>query len=131
MVSTLLTFLEALPEPVIPFAFYQRCLDANQTAVLAKQVGPAVRPHRVRLPPLLTCLGRVGRCRALRWRCFGWQVASQLPLVHKHVFMYLTGLGLDILQQRRQTGVVGISKQDLGRHRAGRLVSSGPHVPAD
>ena len=38
MASTLLTFLEALPEPVIPFAFYQRCLDANQTAVLAKQV---------------------------------------------------------------------------------------------
>jgi hypothetical protein len=38
MVSTLLAFMEALPEPVIPFAFYQKCMDNNQTPALARQV---------------------------------------------------------------------------------------------
>lgn len=35
-------------------------------------------------------------------------------MAHKHVFMYVTGLALDILLQRRQSGLPGISRQDLG-----------------
>jgi hypothetical protein len=42
------------------------------------------------------------------------QVVGQLPMAHKHVFMYVTGLALDILLQRRQSGLPGISRQDLG-----------------
>lgn len=38
MAETLLNFLEALPEPVIPFALYQKCLDAHAAYHQAKQV---------------------------------------------------------------------------------------------
>jgi hypothetical protein len=39
MAETLIRFLEALPNPVIPHgSLYQRCLDAHQSLDLAKQV---------------------------------------------------------------------------------------------
>jgi len=37
MCETLLRFLEALPDPVVPFAMYQRCLDSYQFYQLARQ----------------------------------------------------------------------------------------------
>ena len=37
MAETLIRFLDALPEPVIPFASYQKCIDNYQTYPLAKQ----------------------------------------------------------------------------------------------
>ena len=36
--EALLLFLEALPEPVIPYKFHQRCHDASNNYVLCKQV---------------------------------------------------------------------------------------------
>ena len=53
--EALMIFLESLREPVVPFAFYSRCLE---------------------------CSGSYLQCK---------QVASQLPIHHKHVFDYLTG----------------------------------------
>ena len=46
------------------------------------------------------------------------QVVQQLPLVHKHVFMYLTGLGVDILRERQAHNLTGLTRQDLGTARA-------------
>ncbi|CAN7983985.1 unnamed protein product, partial [Ixodes pacificus] len=37
MAEALLLFLDALPEPVVPYACYQRCLDCSNNFVLAKQ----------------------------------------------------------------------------------------------
>jgi len=75
MVETLIQFLEALPEPVVPFAFYQRALDASQTHALARQVRPACQEGlqngmRTRLTCVLCAPGGAG-AGARRWwpRC--------------------------------------------------------------
>ncbi len=38
MAEALLLFLEALAEPVVPFAFYSKCLDSCSNFTLCKQV---------------------------------------------------------------------------------------------
>jgi len=38
VVEALLTLLDSFDEPVIPFDFYQRCLDAHHDAALSRQV---------------------------------------------------------------------------------------------
>jgi len=77
MVETLIQFLEALPEPVVPFAFYQRALDASQTYALARQVrlasfletaGPNV--DQADLPHLRP--GGVGAGARRWWPRFRW-----------------------------------------------------------
>lgn len=35
----LIGFLQALPEPVIPFHLYQRCIDCSNSYILCRQVG--------------------------------------------------------------------------------------------
>lgn len=37
MAESLVRLLDALPEPIIPFSLYQRCVDSYQTYQLAKQ----------------------------------------------------------------------------------------------
>jgi len=38
VVEALLTLLDSFDEPVIPYDFYQRCLDAHDNAALSRQV---------------------------------------------------------------------------------------------
>lgn len=45
MAEALLLFLDALPEPVVPYACYQRCLDCSNNFVLAKQVVSQMTPE--------------------------------------------------------------------------------------
>uniref|UniRef100_A0A3B5MEY5 Rho-GAP domain-containing protein n=1 Tax=Xiphophorus couchianus TaxID=32473 RepID=A0A3B5MEY5_9TELE len=45
--EALLIFLEALPEPVVCYELYQRCLDSSHDSRLCKQlVSQLSRPHR-------------------------------------------------------------------------------------
>lgn len=45
MAEALLLFLDALPEPVVPYACYQRCLDCSNNFVLCKQVVAQMTPE--------------------------------------------------------------------------------------
>ncbi|XP_037577610.1 inositol polyphosphate 5-phosphatase OCRL-like [Dermacentor silvarum] len=45
MAEALLLFLDSLPEPVVPYACYQRCLDCSNNFILSKQVVSQMVPE--------------------------------------------------------------------------------------
>ncbi|KAB1252959.1 Inositol polyphosphate 5-phosphatase OCRL-1 [Camelus dromedarius] len=72
--EALLIFLEALPEPVICYELYQRCLDSAQDPRICRQVSFAALRMDLR------------------------QVISQLPGCHRNVFRYLMAFLRELLK---------------------------------
>lgn len=46
--GALLRFLNCLPEPVIPFSLYRRCVDCSQSRILCEQVRMGVQAEEGR-----------------------------------------------------------------------------------
>ncbi|XP_033919454.1 inositol polyphosphate 5-phosphatase OCRL isoform X2 [Melopsittacus undulatus] len=83
--EALLIFLEALPEPVICYELYQRCLDWSHSSRLCRQVQSC---HRVLLSPW-----------ELPWALeLALGVIFQLPRCHRSVFRYLMSFLRELLR---------------------------------
>jgi len=91
--ETLLRFLEALPEPVVPFSMYQRCLDSYQSYQLARAV-----------IALLLLFFFFSFYYFLISFCF-YKAVSQIPASHYNVFIYLTAFLREVLTHSTENGL--------------------------
>lgn len=90
--EALLLFLDALPEPVVPYSFYYQCLECCSNASQCEKVRePSLCIHY----ELLT-----SRFITLRKCCdsVSQQVISMLPQCHQNVFNYLTAFLRELLK---------------------------------
>lgn len=106
----MLLFLDALPEPVVPYAFYQQCLECCSDAVQCEKVltcaPSACWPRRL--------------LRNLRKR-FSFslfvKVVSTLPQCHRNVFNYVAAFLRELLKNspsnRLDVTIVGKTKQSF------------------
>lgn len=93
--EALLIFLEAVPEPVVCYELYHRCLDCAHDSRLCKQVHnhiifwcPVCVSATVQLSLIIHCI----------WLSGDWQLISQLPRAHRNVFRYLMAFLKELLK---------------------------------
>lgn len=90
----LLLFLDALPEPVVPYSFYQQCLDCCSNASQCEKVRePPLPIHHQSLTSRLVTLLEMSL-----WFFFFPQIISMLPQCHQNVFNYLTAFLRELLK---------------------------------
>lgn len=94
--EALLLFLDALPEPVVPFSFYQQCLEscanASQCERVSKKKKPAVHRCSVLIYSEMCCAVKLNSAFSSP------QVISMLPLCHRNVFNYLAAFLRELLK---------------------------------
>ena len=76
--AALLTFLEALAEPVVPVQFHQRCMECSNNTILCKQVSHAQQSFAV-------------------YANIFTQILMQLPKVHRNTFVYVMAFLKEII----------------------------------
>lgn len=92
--EALLLFLDALPEPVVPYSFYQQCLDCCSNASHCEKVrGLWLFIHHQLLTSRFVTL-----LKMLLSILFSPQVISMLPQCHQNVFNYLTAFLRELLK---------------------------------
>lgn len=94
--ETLLRFLEALPEPVVPFSMYQRCLDSYQSYQLARAV--------ITFSSFIMTIFFFSLYYFLISFCF-YKAVSQIPASHYNVFIYLTAFLREVLTHSTENGL--------------------------
>lgn len=93
--EALLLFLDALPEPVVPFSFYQLCLDSCANASQCERVSeknPARRHCSLLVYSEMCYAGN------LNSGFFSPKVISMLPQCHRNVFNYLAAFLRELLK---------------------------------
>lgn len=92
--EALLLFLDALPEPVVPFSFYQQCLESCSNASQCEKVSETVRSSLI----IINLFQDVLNCWLLKRVLFSHQVISMLPQCHQNVFNYLAAFLRELLK---------------------------------
>ncbi|KJE90079.1 inositol 5-phosphatase 4, variant 3 [Capsaspora owczarzaki ATCC 30864] len=125
----LIRFLEALPDPVIPFVHYQRCLDSNSNYTLCKQVSCCERGF---LFFFFFCSRGCYYCVGLTQRFVCWwllpQVLTQLPSEHYNLFVYLMAFLREVLSHAVTNG---LSAEKLALLFSAVLLRPGPDKTRD
>ncbi|KAI4892882.1 hypothetical protein NFI96_012631, partial [Prochilodus magdalenae] len=89
--EALLIFLEALPEPVVCYELYQRCLECSHDSRLCKQFFVLFQYNRGTLWETEEICGKVCSSPPV-------QLISQLPRAHRNVFRYLMAFLRELLK---------------------------------